>query len=291
MAIQEGALYKGLREATSKYRGNGISTSYYDQFRNMRGGMDYLNDLYAAGEFDATNGGLYNQAADALKAGQTAAVFGGVYSAAEGIAGIGQAAAANIRTNDTTPYYNRYGMLNAIAGDGYTNPDQIHEDYRSINNLSRKNYDFDDINGKTTWQKLGNVGSSVLSGATAGLTIGGPWGAAIGAGVGLLAGAGSWALGDYRAKLQENNLASVGRVKAADAAKQANRSYENWNANNYNFRYGHSLSEGGKIDRKNLTIKEFADRVLNNSKTGTTHSAGIMRSHCKGGTMIRIKVK
>lgn len=281
----QGDLYRRLQRETSRYDSGVFGTSYWDQYRNMLAGRDYLNGLYNAGEF-GSNTRLYDKAMGQVNAGMASSAIGGGLAAMNGLLGIGQSAANNIKVNDVNPIYNNIGMLDYIAPDGYSNQDQISEDYARIEDLSRKNYNYDTIDGKTTGQKLANVGSATLSGALAGTQIAPGIGTAIGAGVGLLAGGIGWAVGDYKAKQAEENLDLNRAVRREQATRRAADAYEDWVDDDYNFRWAHYSAKGGKVN-VGKELRSFSDEVDKLYGSHDKKNTGLVRRHTDEGTVIR----
>lgn len=133
--------------------------------------------------------------------------------------------------------------------------------------------DVDDLN-KTRLQSAMSIGSSALSGGFTGAQIGGVPGAIIGAGAGLLLGYGA----DARARninAQKVNLANAAQTyengmntaaiqSNADIAKQTM----------FGTQYGQRKANGGFLKNYTQDDRQF-----------------IRHSHCKGGTLVRIKAK
>lgn len=273
-------LYVGLLGSMTNKGNSLFGTSILDSYKNAQQGFDWLN----------VQTGLTPQqrtaAESILGAQKTNAVANGGLAIANGLLGIGQAAANNAKINDTTPIYNNIGMLDYIASDGYSNQDQINEDYARIEDLSRKNYDYDTIDGKTTGQKLANVGSAALSGALAGTQIAPGIGTAIGAGVGLLGAGLGWVLGDYRAKQAENNLDLNMAARREQAIRRAFDAYEDWSDNDFNFRWAHYGAKGGKVN-VGKELRSFSDEVDKLYGSHDKKNTGLVRKHTDEGTVIR----
>ena len=150
----------------------------------------------------------------------------------------------------------------------------------------------DDVRGMTKAQRNGLVGSTALSGASAGASVGsifGPIGTAIGAGVGAIGGLVFGGIKDREGQrnaqieadynnLQADNIqfayntnrnAAIERIQSRDNAEKVVR----------------AVANGGQIERKQMDIRDFANKVLNRRDSPMR----VERQKCNGGVMIRIK--
>lgn len=184
------------------------------------------------------------------------------------------------------------GLLQDINNFGeqkYNNYDQITSAYGSLQDMN-PDLSYEAIRGASTGDKVKGVASATASGAMAGLQVGGPWGALIGGAAGLLGGVGATIAGDSKAHTEQDFLTQQNEV-----ANNRARSGLQYNADRLSAMQGrsnmvHRAAKGGQIERKPISAKEFADVVLNRKKRNdVTRSSGIVRQHCKGGTVIRIK--
>lgn len=190
---------------------------------------------------------------------------------------------------DTTQQQSQINQMGNIGRYDVNSFEQLNGEYGQLNSL-QPNLDYDAIRGGSTMERLGNTLSSTFTGAVTGAQVGGPWGAVAGAAVGLGAGIGGWLMGDAKAEDELTRLRTERYIAQDKALQNLNARMEN--LADYNFRntVPRVRAEGGKIERKKTSITEFANSVLGKQKyNDTTRSAGIVRQHCKGGTMIRIK--
>lgn len=185
--------------------------------------------------------------------------------------------------------YQQDGMIAGLdsIGSNLASYDDIASGYAMLQNQPKYNYN--QIRNADTREKVGGVLQSVGSGAMAGSTFG-PWSTAIGAVTGLGAGLYGVAAGDEAARTTQD----TGRLNALIAT---NHAMENLNASSeytadqiHRQRVANLNAGGGKIERRQLTAKEFADRVLGRQKSRpVSASSGLVIKKCDGGTMIRIK--
>ena len=276
-----------LQPVLGTYQGGTYGPSLINQYRNANLALGELKDLWYQG--DITDDQL-KAVSSPLKGQKTNAAVSAGLTALNGITNIYSTADNLSSIANTSQYYNAISGIGTIGRGDYGSYEQLASEYGRLG--SQPNLDYDEIRGLNDWQKAGNVASSTLSGISAGATVGGPWGAAIGGVVGLGAGVYGWLTGDEKAKIEKNHLQKRALL-ATDAANQ-NLDAAGERLSQYNFRSGvsHVVADGGKIDRRQMSVKEFADAVLNKKRVNSvTHSSGLIRKHCKGGTMIRIKVK
>lgn len=181
-----------------------------------------------------------------------------------------------------------------LGNRNYGSFDQINNDMN--NAVFGKRFSTRDVLGRTDGQQALGVASNALSGTAYGATAGsmfGPVGTAIGAGAGLLIGAipSLFTAGEAKRKASimrdYYNLQSQASDQAA--ITNYNSAYERLNDNNNRLRQINVSANGGKVEKKPLTLKEFADKVLSNQNRDATRAAGIIRQHKDGGTVIRIK--
>ncbi len=179
-------------------------------------------------------------------------------------------------------------MKGGMRGD-YNSFDQIASEYSSISNL-QPDLDYDTIRGGSTGQRVGSTVSSTLSGAAAGAKVGGVYGAIAGAVIGLGKGVGEWITGNQKAKNEQSILQSEQQAAQEIAGMRRNTAADNLSTSNFNNAYANRAALGGQLERKTMNIRDFADAVkARRTESDRTHSAGIVRVHCNGGTMIRIK--
>ena len=189
---------------------------------------------------------------------------------------------------DTGYQQNQINQMGSIGRFNVNSYDQLFNQYGLIDSY-QPDLSYDTIRGGSRQERFGNVLTSIGQGAAAGAQVGGPWGGVIGGALGLGAGAAGWLIGDQEAKSAQKRL-MVDRYIASDNALQ-NLQARAENLADYNFRnqVPRVRAEGGNIDRKQTSLKDFADSVTKRSKTNTTDSAGVVREYCNGGVKIRIK--
>lgn len=191
---------------------------------------------------------------------------------------------------DTSQQWNQIEGVKDIGRSNYSDLSALTQDYTRMEGLDTS-YDYRDIRGKNDGQLAMGVGSAMLKGASAGAAFG-PWGILAGGAIGLGAGLAGVFTGNAKAKREQQWLQDNAIMAEHSATENLNAGHEQ--LRDYQFRSGISnrADWGGQIERRNQSIKEYADRVLHNkpkqiSAEGKMHS--IKRSHCNGGTMIRIK--
>lgn len=190
---------------------------------------------------------------------------------------------------DTQMQENMISDIGNIGNYNYGSYDQLMMDYDRMANL-QPDLSFDAIRGGSTKERIGNVLSSTVTGVTTGASVGGPYGALIGGALGATAGLAGWAMGDAKAEQQRKHLMAENSFAHDRAGQNLRAGGEN--LMNYQFRSGvaHSVAEGGPIERKMMSIQAYANKVLRRPRLRSEEPVhGIVREHCKGGTMVRIK--
>ena len=260
--------------------------SFVDQYRNGNAQMSALKKLNIGTDITQDQ---FDSAKSAINSGKASAVAGGAIAALQGVTSILGNTFNMAQLADTSQYENQIDEIGEIGNTGYSTFEQLNQDYDRLM-ASPMRIDKRDIRGKTDGELAGGVLSSTLSGATAGLTVGGPWGALAGGVIGAGAGIAGVITGNKNADIRKGMLEQEASANAYEA--QRNLSLANENLMDYNFRSGVSrrAAMGGKIVRNEMGIQEFADRVMKRSRSNdTTRSAGVIRRHEKGGTVVRIK--
>lgn len=275
-------LSERLRGPMSTYMGGYFGPSFADQFRNAGAGLRTLNSLDNVGDADRK---LWESS---LKSQQANAVFGGATALLNGATQMGLAGESLNSIADTSQ---QQGMIDDIARRGlygYNSYNQWANDYSE---LPQPDLSFDTIRDINDWEKAGNVLSSGIAGATAGAQVGGLWGGVAGGLAGLGYGAYNWITGDQKARTEQqakrNALASAEAISLHNREAQGERLRDMDNRQ----KAVRLNADGGRIERRMVSAKEFADQVLGKKRTGSQYSSGIIRQHCKGGTMVRIKMK
>lgn len=260
--------------------------SFVDQYRNGNAQMSALKKLNIGTDITQNQ---FDSAKSAINSGKASAVAGGAVAALQGITSILGNTFNMAQISDTSQYENQIDEIGEIGNTGYSTFEQLNQDYDRLAG-SPMRIDKRDIRGKTDGELAGGVLSSTLSGAATGLTVGGPWGALAGGVIGAGAGIAGVITGNKNADIRKGMLEQEASANAYEA--QRNLSLANENLMDYNFRSGVSrrAAMGGKIVRNEMGIQEFADRVMKRSRgNDTTRSAGVIRRHEKGGTVVRIK--
>jgi hypothetical protein len=184
------------------------------------------------------------------------------------------------RTHENPVYNSRLAEMRNAGVRNYSTTDQI------ANSMSSLNYglkqDENVVRGMTTGQKIGNVGSSILSGAQAGSQFG--WiGGVIGGVAGGLAGTAGILYGDSKARMQTKFDDLQGEFAQRGMFNTAQGEHERLMGNQHRDAVNHGIAaRGGQIERKQMDIKDFAAKVLNQPR------ARVVRQKCKGGVMIKI---
>lgn len=261
---------------------NWYGGSMLSQYRTAAAQQGALNELYNGIEHDG-NYDLFNSS---LKGMKGSAIAGGITAGLTGATTLLAGAQQGAHINDTSMYEGQIEDLSRAGNYNYNNYAQLEHDYAQT--AFNPEFNYQDIRGMTTGQQVGNVASSVLSGASTGMTIGGPWGALVGGVVGLGTGLGGVLTGNARAKAKQEALEASALV--AQDASQANFEAAHERIREEQNRRGavNMVAGGGKIERKQLTAKEFAAKVM----TGKGEApARIIRSKGEGGTIVRIRVK
>lgn len=279
------ALWTSLSGALGNNKGGWYGTSFYDQYSNAQSGLNALNGLYGNSDYSQDE---LNKAKYIFQGQKAGAVAGGITS---GLGALGQIAgiATSLADIEDTPLYDyQINQLKSVGQYNYNSYDQIANAYNNLGYF-QPDIDYDKIRGGSTGQRIAGLGSAALSGASAGLTIGGPWGALIGAGVGLIGAGAGWIKGSIDADRKYRDYTSDSRIAQINATE--NLGVQSNKIADYQFRAGISnrAESGGQIERRSQTLLEFSNSVLRNKPSSSGQSSGIIRKHCKGGTMIRIK--
>lgn len=170
----------------------------------------------------------------------------------------------------------------------YSNYDQLQSEYESLQSY-QPDLSFDTIRGSNKSDRIKGILGSAAAGASAG-SFAGPYGILAGAGIGAATGIVSDVAGNAKANIERDYLSIQNDI--ANNQKKSGLEYNTDRIADLQNRSNivHRAEKGGQIQRKPVSAKEFADAVLNKQrKSDTTKSSNIVRQHCKGGTMIRIK--
>jgi len=205
----------------------------------------------------------------------------GVLNGVNGILGTSMRAA---QINENPEFNVQLNDLRDYATRDYDNYEQLSEDMSRMNTGFQQ--DYGKVRGMTNGQRWGAVGSSALAGAAAGSQFG--WigslvGGAIGAGAGIL----GVKTGDNRAGIQTRyDNAQVGLARNNALATAASE-HENIADFNHRGLASHVVRNGGQINTQTRqeNIQQFANRVLGKKSNLPT------RTYCKGGVMVKVKMK
>ncbi len=280
MAITDAALYKKLQEAKT-HTGN----NYISQIANARESLGALKGM------DGISAEQANKMQSAFNSEALSGTLGMVGAIGNGLGSIASTAMDAASTADLTQQNNTVAQMGQIGRGNYGSFDDIQQDYTQLGQLGNSlDYSYDTVRGKSNGELAGDVLSTTATGAMTGLQVGGPWGALAGAVVGLGAGLGGVFTGNAKAKME----ASLGQANAnratAIAQQNINTNSDNLRNSNFNNAFANRAARGGQLEKKTLNVKEFSEMVLNRQRQADrTRSLGIVRQHCKGGTMIRIK--
>lgn len=190
--------------------------------------------------------------------------------------------------NEIPQYDSQINTIRNAGNSNYSNFEQLSNEYAQTNYTP--NFNYDDVRGMSKMDKIGSIGTSALTGGMTGLKIGGLPGAIVGTVGGGLLQWGANKLGDNYARGYVDTKRARASL-ATDAAEQNfSAAHERILDNNNRRNAVHMNAYGGQM--KQQSIKDFADRVLNNpQRKNWRPSSDIVRTHGEGGTCIRIKVK
>ena len=279
--IEDSELQKLLNDA-AMYKGNG----YISQLQNSYAKMHTLKDQYNTGNISEDK---FKAERAGIRSDQVGGYIGATAAAAGGAATLLNSYKDLSSIKDTSQEWNNIYDVENIGTRNYTEFDQLLNDYSSLDGMN-KSFSYRDIRGKNDGQLAMGVGSSVLQGAAAGASFG-PYGAAAGAVIGLGAGLAGVATGNAKARLEKLKLENGAEMAEEDA--RLNLGAANESIAEYKFRAGVSrrAAWGGQIERRNQSIKEYADSVLNKKPHMKEHkpSGRVIRTRGEGGTVIRIK--
>ena len=258
--------------------------SYVDQWKNGSAQMSALKDQLSQGTITQDQ---FDSAKSAINSSKASAAIGGGIAALQGATQIMGNVMNMTQIADTTEQENQIKGVSELGNTDYNSFEQINADYEKLA-ASPMRFDYQTIRGKSNEELAGGVATSALSGAAAGLAVGGPWGALAGGVVGLGAGLAGVFTGNRAARDRKERL----ELEADVASRQAQRnlSLANENMMDYNFRSGVSRRAdfGGKINRKR-SIEDFAARALRKPRFREDAVTPIVARHGEDGTIVRIK--
>lgn len=211
-----------------------------------------------------------------------------VLAGLEGLTSIAGTTGNLMRLGDIGQYQSAINSIDNI-GRNYSTYDQIAQGYSDIA-APQPNINYDTVRGRDSGEQFGDILSSTVSGATAGTTIGGALGGVVGGVFGLGAGLFGKYTGDAAARNKTEALKLDALVATNHAQQNLQASSEYLTDQTHRQRIANLNATGGKMERKMLTAKEFADKVLGRQRQRpVTNSSGLVIKKCDGGTMIRIK--
>lgn len=261
----------GMLDNEINQYGGRYGQSFVDQYRGANAALEKLNGL------EGLKDEQKDTATAALKGQKASAIAGGAIAGLQGATQIAGNMANLMQTADTSQIDNQIRETANIGSTNYGSYDQLVQDYGRLTDASSAVNDFD-FRGMSGGEKAGNIASSTLAGASAGMSIGGPWGAAIGAGVGFIGSGVATIFGDKKAKVNEET-ARLNALMANDAAsRNLQAGQEQVSDLNYRDSVQRRAALGGFIHRK----KEP-------TRAPETQRNMIVRKHCAGGVMVRIK--
>ena len=213
-----------------------------------------------------------------------------------GIAGLVENYDRGASIQDTESLENQIQAYGNIGRGTYNDYDQLASDFGQLD--LTPDIDEDEIRGLTTGQKWGNLASGTATGLSAGAAVGSiipgigtGIGAAVGAGIGAITSGLSILAGDEEARRQKEYLEDLKSVASQKATINLGLAHEDIRERQNREGIYNLSAQGGQIKRMS-SLQEFADTVLGSSKKNdVSHSARIIRSKCKGGTMVRVKVR
>lgn len=268
-------MQKIMASMGSTGQGSMFGTSFLDQINSAKAGVKTLDELYGNTPFK--NPDDYKDIKRTLNSVKGNAIAGGALAGAQGVMSLANNFMSSSNIQDTSTISNQIAQNAQIGNQNYNSFEQLAAD---MNTRQDVNVDYDDIRGMggkgVTAEKAMAVGSSALSGASAGMQIGGPWGAAIGGAVGLLSGVGGVLVGDTKARVQQDFLNTQAQRANNISDMNFRAAGEELQERNFRSNFSNIVAHGGHIHRKK--IKEPS-------------SYSISKSYCKGGLKVSIKRK
>lgn len=252
---------------------------------------DTINKTQEAGEeeqqkklswnFTAPDGTFLRQFQDATTSGDkwNAAIGAGI-AGINGLTSIASNAMNAARIRETPEFDAQLNAIDTIGNADYGSYTQLLNGYQNLGYVPQQNYNT--VRGMTNGQKWANAGSSILTGASTGMGIAGPFGALAG---GVIGGIGSLIgikQGDMNARLKTQTDNMNAQIAQNNANLNLATNLARIRDNNFRNKYANHDAYGGKIERKQVDIKDFANRVMNKPVSR------IVRTKCKGGVMIKI---
>lgn len=285
ITLTNAQLQQLLAQAGQYGQGSVFGPSFVDQWKNGTAQMNTLKDQMSQGTLSQEQ---FDTVKSAINSGKASAAMGGGMAALQGATQIMGNVMNMAQITDTTEQENQIKGVSELGNTDYDSFEQLSADYDKLA-ASPMRFDYRTIRGKRNEELVGSVADSALSGAAAGLAVGGPWGALAGGVVGLGAGLAGVFTGNRAAQDKKEAL----ELEADVASRQAQRnlSLANDNMMEYNFRSGVSRRAefGGKIKRQR-SIEDFAARALRKPRFSEDAVTPLISArHGEGGTVVRIK--
>lgn len=220
----------------------------------------------------------YGTIRNSLNSSRAQAGAGIVGAGLSGLSSIADSMKSLASVGDTGIYDNAIGDINDIGTMDFSDYGQISQAYTDLGNIQPDLNDDQAFRGLSGRDKVAGIGKATLSGASAGMTIGGPWGALIGGAVGALGSTGAMLSGNKKAKTNQDLYRY--KTMAANDAAQSNLSSSIDGLADRQFRDARKAALGGQIFKpKKHTMPRSNERRYGN----------VIRTRDKGGVIIRIK--
>ena len=211
------------------------------------------------------NGNLSPEELDYLKGAKMQGLVSGAMAVGQGVNGILNTALQAADIEDPTLYEYDIMSLRDRGGDNYYDYGQLASDY-SNTNFNIGNVKDTDLRGMTNAQKWGTMGEGVMSGATAGLQVAGPWGAVVGGAIGAIGAGIGIDAGNRKATMEAMRLNQQAGMAQQYSKKNFSAAFENIADKKNRQAMANIAAEGGKFTnaakKEHKTIQQFAQSVL-----------------------------
>lgn len=263
------------RELWEALRGAGTmdGNSFLGQWNNAQARIDKLNSLYGG---DITDENARN-ALSTLRASKASAAIGGGLAAMQGLTGILGDAGTLAGIGDTQGIENNIGDVRAIGSSGIGDWSQLSQAYSDLGNADT-DVSYSDVRGASRGERVGQIGSSALSGAAAGAQIDPILGTAFGGAAGFVGGLVGNMMGNSYTRAKERSLNMEGQLAQDAAMENLGGAQER-------------LADSGwrsSVQRR-AAVGGFIRRRLGGAHATEGPSGRITGTRCKGGLMVRIK--
>lgn len=252
---------------------------YYSNLFQVPTGQLDARDVDLNSVFSETNRQGALEQSNKIYNGMTGAI--GILNGVNGMLGASMPLSRTMQTPGFDYNLNNLSMSGTMD---YSTNEQLMADYDRTNYGLRQNYD--EVRGANDGQIAGGIASSALSGALSLGSVMPGYGHVLGALAGIAIG-GSMAEAGKNDALNKTNADNLNVNLARLDGLQNRQAQANMIADrNYRFSQSHVVANGGRIERKQETIQQFANRVL-----GKKDSILPKRTLCKGGVMVKIRTK